>query len=385
MVVGYGSRPATALTSSSICATTRVAKSTSRSDASRSAASSCSAPTSSSKDCSMSTPSCCSPTSPNGPGTSRTLPRPCSQLGSSTRSPKGPYALRTPSDSLARCSSRCADTPTPAATTPPAPGDASCSKTSRECSTGYYDQTAHEPGRPAARLSGRQPLPPRWALGPMLDRLVKNVGETTADYEQNVESDLVNIKRYKLPLTAYRLEGWGYPTAGNNGLDLPTHIAPQLQASVINRSRLADPAAVLHALRHARVRAHQGVAAPRVIRQPEIGRVVTCRRDCGWMAANRSPLSRAFPGSSGQQGREPGAARRRFPRQARQARSRSPVSQQGATGRSSRARLVRRSPSSRSGSSLPARIVCPSVPMSSRCTSPRCVRPSPARLGGLGL
>jgi hypothetical protein len=41
VAVGYGSRPATALTSSCICATTRAAKSTSRSDASRSAASSC--------------------------------------------------------------------------------------------------------------------------------------------------------------------------------------------------------------------------------------------------------------------------------------------------------------------------------------------------------
>ncbi len=41
VVVGYGSRPATALTSSCSCATTRAARSASRSDASRSAASSC--------------------------------------------------------------------------------------------------------------------------------------------------------------------------------------------------------------------------------------------------------------------------------------------------------------------------------------------------------
>lgn len=86
-------------------------------------------------------------------------------------------------------------------------------------------------------LSGRQPTPPSWALGPMLDRLVKNVGETNADYEQNVEADLTNIKRHKLPLTAYRLEGWGFPEAGNYGLDLPTHITPQLQASVFETLR----------------------------------------------------------------------------------------------------------------------------------------------------
>jgi alpha-glucosidase (family GH31 glycosyl hydrolase) len=82
-------------------------------------------------------------------------------------------------------------------------------------------------------LSGRQPVPPRWGLGPMLDRLVTFAGETTADYEHEVESDLVNIARYKLRLTAYRLEGWGYPTPGNLGLALHTYISPGLQASVI--------------------------------------------------------------------------------------------------------------------------------------------------------
>lgn len=81
-------------------------------------------------------------------------------------------------------------------------------------------------------LSGRQPVPPRWGLGPMLDRLIKNVGETTADYEHEVESDVVNIARYRLPLTAYRLEGWGYPTPGNLGIALHTYISPGLQARV---------------------------------------------------------------------------------------------------------------------------------------------------------
>ncbi len=60
-------------------------------------------------------------------------------------------------------------------------------------------------------LSGRQPVPPSWALGPMLDRLVKTTGETTADYEAATQSDLAQIARTHLPLTAYRIEGWGFP------------------------------------------------------------------------------------------------------------------------------------------------------------------------------
>jgi alpha-glucosidase len=94
--------------------------------------------------------------------------------------------------------------------------------------------------RTLTAISGRQPAPARWALGPMLDRLVKNVGETEADYEANVRADLVNIRRYHLPLTAYRLEGWGFPgtvpgtatPTDNDGLDLITFISSALQARV---------------------------------------------------------------------------------------------------------------------------------------------------------
>ncbi len=82
-------------------------------------------------------------------------------------------------------------------------------------------------------LSGRQPVPPRWALGPMLDRLVKNGGETEADYAANVRADLVNIKRYHLPLTAYRIEGWGLPNPDNDGLALHSFISPSMQAQVV--------------------------------------------------------------------------------------------------------------------------------------------------------
>ena len=91
--------------------------------------------------------------------------------------------------------------------------------------------------RTLTAMSGRQPAPPSWALGPMLDRLVKIFGETRADYESNLRADLVNIARYKLPMTAYRIEGWGFPSADNDGFALHTEITPQLQASLIAQLR----------------------------------------------------------------------------------------------------------------------------------------------------
>jgi alpha-glucosidase len=94
-------------------------------------------------------------------------------------------------------------------------------------------------------ISGRQPAPARWALGPMLDRLVTSVGETGAAYEADVRADLIDIRRYHLPLTAYRLEGWGLPGASgepstpsaNDGLDLITYISSSLQARVFGQLR----------------------------------------------------------------------------------------------------------------------------------------------------
>lgn len=86
-------------------------------------------------------------------------------------------------------------------------------------------------------LGGREPAPPRWALGPMMDRLVKNIGETESDYEAEVTQDLHNIVRYRLPLTAYRIEGWGFPSADNDGFVLHTFISPQRQAQVITALR----------------------------------------------------------------------------------------------------------------------------------------------------
>lgn len=58
------------------------------------------------------------------------------------------------------------------------------------------------------RLTGRQPVPPTWALGSMLDRLVRFPSDPASAYEQEIDSDLRNIDHYRLHLDAYRIEGW---------------------------------------------------------------------------------------------------------------------------------------------------------------------------------
>jgi alpha-glucosidase (family GH31 glycosyl hydrolase) len=97
-------------------------------------------------------------------------------------------------------------------------------------------------------ITGRQPAPPAWALGPMLDRLVKNAGETEADYEASVAADIGNIDRYHLPLTAYRLEGWGFREPGNDGLSLHTFTGFANQSKIIGQLRARH----IHALAYLR-------------------------------------------------------------------------------------------------------------------------------------
>jgi alpha-glucosidase (family GH31 glycosyl hydrolase) len=99
-----------------------------------------------------------------------------------------------------------------------------------------YVVTVGTPSRAMAEqtaLSGRQPAPPAWALGPMLDRLVLNRGAAEAVYEAALKSDIANIDRYHLPVTAYRIEGWGFPTPGNDGFALHTFVRPSVQAQTI--------------------------------------------------------------------------------------------------------------------------------------------------------
>ncbi len=106
----------------------------------------------------------------------------------------------------------------------------------------HYDVAPDAPLRAIAALTaltGRQPAPPAWALGPMLDRLVKNGTETEADYEAKLNADIANIDRYHLPLTGYRIEGWGFRNEDNDGLVLyhPRLLAFALQAKLIGELR----------------------------------------------------------------------------------------------------------------------------------------------------
>jgi alpha-glucosidase (family GH31 glycosyl hydrolase) len=97
-------------------------------------------------------------------------------------------------------------------------------------------------------LTGRHRVPPQWALGTMMDRLVKNTGETFADYQGNLRADIRNIDRYRLPLTAYRIEGWGFPGGRpNHGLALHTWVHPHEQATMLRdlRARGIHPLAYL--------------------------------------------------------------------------------------------------------------------------------------------
>jgi alpha-glucosidase (family GH31 glycosyl hydrolase) len=72
------------------------------------------------------------------------------------------------------------------------------------------------PGRAArairtlTAITGRQRVPPRWALRPQFDRLVRFPAQTPAEYLREVRRDLELIERYRLPVGAYRIEAWEF-------------------------------------------------------------------------------------------------------------------------------------------------------------------------------
>lgn len=91
--------------------------------------------------------------------------------------------------------------------------------------------------RTLTAMTGRHHRPPPWALGPMMDRLVKNQGESYDDYQAMLRADIGDIDRYHLPLSAYRIEGWGFPGGSNHGLALHTWVHGKPQAAMIRRLR----------------------------------------------------------------------------------------------------------------------------------------------------
>jgi sulfoquinovosidase len=74
-----------------------------------------------------------------------------------------------------------------------------------------YTVVASDPAGAISQLTavtGRQPAPPSWAAGSILDRLVKYPSDPAASYQSEVQSDIANIDRYHLHVDAYRIEGW---------------------------------------------------------------------------------------------------------------------------------------------------------------------------------
>jgi alpha-glucosidase len=73
-------------------------------------------------------------------------------------------------------------------------------------------------------ITGRQPLPPSWAVGSLLDRELKYPSDPAAQYEQEVQSDIDNIRKYHLRVDGYRLEGWA---------ELPTPVLKHFIAELL--------------------------------------------------------------------------------------------------------------------------------------------------------
>ena len=64
--------------------------------------------------------------------------------------------------------------------------------------------------RTLTALTGRQRVPPRWALAPQFDRLVRFPAQSAATYLDEVRRDLADIRRYRLPVGSYRIEAWEF-------------------------------------------------------------------------------------------------------------------------------------------------------------------------------
>ena len=64
--------------------------------------------------------------------------------------------------------------------------------------------------RTLTAIGGRHRVPPDWALGTQLDRAVKYPAEEPAAHRAVVRGDLRDLRRYRVPLDAYRIEGWEF-------------------------------------------------------------------------------------------------------------------------------------------------------------------------------
>jgi alpha-glucosidase len=56
-------------------------------------------------------------------------------------------------------------------------------------------------------LTGRQPAPPRWALGALLDREVKYPSDDATSHQAEIERDIADMRKNRVKLDGYRIEG----------------------------------------------------------------------------------------------------------------------------------------------------------------------------------
>jgi len=59
-------------------------------------------------------------------------------------------------------------------------------------------------------VTGRHRVPPRWALGPALDRLVEFPSQPADDYAAAVRDDLRQLRATGTRIDSYRIEGWQF-------------------------------------------------------------------------------------------------------------------------------------------------------------------------------
>ena len=70
--------------------------------------------------------------------------------------------------------------------------------------------TSHTAIRNLTAVTGRHRLPPDWALGPTLDRLVEFPEQPADDYAADVRDDLREMRKRNVDFRAYRIEGWQF-------------------------------------------------------------------------------------------------------------------------------------------------------------------------------
>lgn len=95
-------------------------------------------------------------------------------------------------------------------------------------------------------VTGRQPVPPAWALQPMIDRSIY-VADTPATYQAKVASDIDHLAAGDVPDSGYRIEGWAVLAPADLAADLARLARLHIHALLYFRSFAAEDAAMTEA------------------------------------------------------------------------------------------------------------------------------------------